>query len=212
MAGLHRTPWEEFERWSPKLFLVAGVLFVGHMAVRGIEAFTTMPTPVDVFGPAGYVAAILGLFGVYPTLADRTPSLSRIAAFLATVTAPAWALISGWNVGEAAGILPPQTDVVPAQFFFVVIVSTLLMYLLFGFASLRAGGVHTRAFGLLLMMPGGLFILLIVGSVTLPVNAAVGGVIIGGGQAIVHGSIGGMLLTGRTRTDHVDPSTDLSVD
>jgi hypothetical protein len=203
--------WKAFEHWRSRLFLAAAVLFAGHAAVRGIEAFTTMPTPVDAFGPTGYVVAILGLFGLYPALATRTPRIARVAAGIAAVTAPAWALISGWNFGEAGGLLPPQTDVLPGAFFFVVIVATLLLYLLFGVASLRADS-HTRTVSVLLMVPVALLIFLIVGGVLLSVNSAVGGMIIGGGMAIAHGAIGGTLLTGSTRTSHTVPSSDTGVE
>lgn len=208
---MHTTYAKSLERWSPTLFLAAGVLFVGHAVVRGIEAFTTMPPPIDVFGPTGYVAAILGLLGLYPALVDRTPVTARVAAVAAAATAPAWILISGWNFGDAAGALPPQTDVLPGAFFVAVIVSTLLVYLLFGVASLRAG-VHGRTFGVLLLAPTALFFLLLVGGVLLSTNSAAGGVVVGGGLAIVHGAVGGTLVTRRARTDVVDASADVTVD
>jgi len=199
--------WKPLARWSPTLFLAAGVFFVGHAAVRGIEAFTAMPPPIDVFGPAGYVVAILGLLGVYPALADRSRRIARLAAGTAGVTAPAWLLIAGWNFGEAAGMLPPQTDVLPGAFFAVVVAATLLLYLLFGIASLRAG-VHARSFGVLLLAPVALLALLIVGGVFLSIASETGGVVIGGGMTIIHGAIGGTLATGRMRTDRAEPSAD----
>lgn len=203
--------WESLEYWSPRLVLAAGVLFVGHAAVRGVEAFTTMPPPVDVFGPTGYVAALLGLLGLYPSLADRTPRMSRVAAVIAGILVPAWALVAGWNFGEAAGILPPQTTVIPGAFFFLLIVSTLLLYLLFGVASLRAES-HTRTLGTLLLTPATVLVLLLVGGSLLSLDAATGGVIIGSGLAICHGAIGGSLLTGDAKTDHVDLSGDVAVE
>lgn len=208
MPKTHTARWRSLERWSPTLFLAAGVLFVGHATVRGIEAFTTVPPPVDVFGPLGYVAAILGLFGLYPTLADQSRSISRGAAVLAGVTAPVWLLISGWNFGEAAGLLPPQTDVVPGAFFVAVILSTFAMYLLFGIATLRCER-HTRTVGHLLLVPAAMFAVLIVGGVVLSMDSAVGGLVVGAGQALAHGAIGGRLVTGKPHADHPDPSGDV---
>lgn len=202
---------KSLEHWGPTLFLAAGVLFVGHATVRGIEAFTTMPPPVDVFGPTGYVAAMLGLLGVYPALADRVPRIAGIAAMTAAITIPAWALIAGWSFGEAAGVLAPQTDILPGIFFAVVIVATLLVYLLFGAASLRVG-VHTRTFSVLLMAPVALLIVLIVGGVLLSMRSAAGGVVIGGGMAIINGALGGTLLTGSTQPARMDASTDMPVE
>lgn len=169
MVGSSTTFSDLLEHWSPTLVLAAGVLFVGHAAGRGVEAFTSMPPPVDVFGPTGYVAAILGLLGLYSSLAVRTPTIGRLAALAAVVTVPAWILIAGLNFGEAAGILPPpQTDVLPERFFALVIVTTLLVYLLFGVACLIADR-HTRTLGGLLLSPAALLGLLIVGSVALPI-------------------------------------------
>lgn len=211
MVGNHTARWELLERWSPRLVLGASVLFVGHAAVRGIEAFTTMAPPVDVFGPTGYVAALLGLLGLYPVLADRTPRISRVAAGIAVLLSPAWALVAGWNVGEAVGILPSQTTVIPGALFMGLIVSTFLLYLLFGVASLRAGS-QTRILGVLLMTPATLLVLLIVGGTLLSLDAATGGVLIGVGLAICHAAIGGSLLTGDAQTDHVDSSGDVAVE
>jgi hypothetical protein len=209
MVGRHTTLSDQLEHWSPTLVLAAGVLFVGHAAVRGIEAFTSMPPPVDVFGPTGYVAAILGLLGLHSSLADRTPTISRIAALTAVITVPAWVLIAGSNFGEAAGILPPPIDVLPEGFFVLVIVTTLLVYLLFGVACLNANR-HTRTLGGLLLAPAALLGLLLVGSVALPIAPAAGGVVIGSGLALTHGAIGGTLLTGRARGDHMTASADVT--
>lgn len=208
MSDRHTPRWRALEHWSPTLFLAAGVLFVGHAAIRGIEAFTSMPTPVDVFGPLGYVAAVLGLVGLYPTLAASSRRIPRVAAGVAGVTGAAWLLISGWNFGEAAGLLPPQTDVVPGAFFVAVILSTLVMYLLFGVASLRAER-HSRTFGLLLLAPAAMIAVLIVGGVVLSTDAAVGGLVVGAGQTLAHGAIGGRLLTGTRHADHTDLSRDV---
>lgn len=205
------TYWKPLEHWTHTMFLAAGVLFVGHAAVRAVEAFTSVPPPVDVFGPTGYVAAILGLFGLYPVLVESTPTTTRVAAGIASIVAPAWVVISGWSFGEAAGLLPPQTAIVPEAFFIGVILSTLLMYLLFGIASLRAQ-TFTRTFSLLILSPVALFLLLIVFGVVLAVNGRAGAVLIGGGLAIVHGAIGGMLLTGSTQTDRLEPAGDMSVE
>lgn len=210
MAEAHTVLYKSLQRWSSTLFLAAGVLFVGHAAVRGVEAFTTMPTPVDVFGPTGYVVALLGLLGLYPALAKRTPRISRIAAVIAVILIPGWVLVAGWNFGEAAGLLPPQTTIVPGVFFFVLIVSTLLLYLLFGVASLRAES-HKRSLGILLLTPATLLVLLLVGGAFLSIAPETGGVIIGSGLAICHGAIGGSLLMEDTKTDHMD-SADLTVE
>lgn len=201
------TPRRELlQKWSPRLVVAASALFVGHTLVRGVEAFTTLPPPVDVFGPTGYVAALLALLGIAPTLEGRA---SRVGTVLAVGVIPAWALIAGWSYGEAVGVLPPQESVLPGALFAVTIVSTLLVYLLFGVASLRAES-QTRALGVLLLGPGALLVLLLLGSALLSIPLEVGGLIIGAGMAVIHGAVGGTLLSERTETGNVEPTADAS--
>lgn len=207
MSNVNIRRLRPMERWSPTLTLAASVLFVGHTVVRAMEALSITPQPVDVFGPAGYVAAGLALSGLLPGLVDDAPTLSRLAAGTAFVTVPAWTLIACWSFGEAAGLLPSQSTVLPATSFIAVILLTLLLYLLFGTASLRAEA-HTRTLGLLLLTPAGVLVFLMVGSVVLSITPETGAVAVGCGLVISHGAIGGTLSIGRTETDHVAPSAD----
>lgn len=211
MVSYHSPGRASFEYWSAWLLLAAGVLFVGHAVVRGIEAFTTIPPPVDVFGPTGYVAALLGLLGLYPALADRTPRISRIAAGTAVLLVPLWILIAVWNYGDAAGIFPPQSALIPEAIFFVIIASTLLLYLLFGVSSLRAES-HTRALGILLLTPAALLLLLVIGGGLLSLAPEAGGALIGSGLAITHAALGGELLIGRTKGNHVEQSANIAME
>lgn len=197
------------EKWSPTAFLVAGMLFVGHAVVRGIEAFATTSPPPDVFGPTGYVVALVGLFGLYPTLTDRIPRFARVAAIMAAIPAIGWLVISVWSFGEVAGIVPSQSDVLPGVFFIVVILSTFLTYVLFSVASLRAN-VHSRTVGALLLAPAAVLVLLIMGVAILEGGAAIGGFIIGSGQTLAHVAIGGALRRESVPTDHESPSDGVS--
>lgn len=197
------------EKWTPRAFLLAGVLFVGHAAVRGVEAFTTAPPPADVFGPAGYVVALVGLAGLYPALADRTAKLARLAAAVAGLPFAGWLVIEAWSVGEVAGIVPPQPDVFPGAFFVAVILTTLLAYVLFGVASLRAE-VHSRTVAVLLLAPAAVLVLLIAGATVLDAGAAVGGVVVGIGQSLAHLALGGALRGGRARADTESPTDGVS--
>lgn len=209
MVSVSNTQESPLERWGPSAFIVAGVLFVGHAVVRGIEAFTASVPPADVFGPPAYVVALVGLFGLYPVLADRTPKLARIATVVAAIPALGWLVIAAWSVGEVVAIFPPQSDILPGVFFIVIILSTLLTYVLFGVASLRAE-VHSQTVGVLLLAPAGMLVLLIAGVSVLEGSAAVGGFVIGSGQALIHLACGFFLRTGRTTTDHETTSGDLT--
>jgi len=193
------------EQWSSALAFAAGVLFLGHAVVRAIEAFSTASPPPDVFGPAGYVAAGLALLGLVPSLSEEAPISSRLAAILSLGIVTGWTLIAGLTFGAAAGLLPPPDTVFPAAVFAVAILSTLLVYLVFGAVSLRTE-THSRTLGLLLLAPPGVLVFLLVGGVVLSVAPEAGAVAVGGGLALSHAAIGGTLSVGRTDTDRVAPS------
>ena len=197
--------------WSSRLLLAAGVLFVGHAAVRGIEAFTTLPTPVDVFGPAGYVVALLGLLGLVSMGIDRTGVLDRLAAAIAGLLLLAWAALAVWNLAEAAALLPSVSTVVTESLFVGLLLATLLTYLLFA-AATRRGDEHHRTVTLLLVAPAGLLVVLLVGGVALSVAPAVGGVIIGVGLATIHLALGARLATGSASTARVSAAADSTVE
>jgi hypothetical protein len=167
------------ERWSQTLFLVAGVLVAGHATLLGVQAFTEMVTPPDLFAPLGHLVALVGLFGLYPMLADRTPTLARAAAAVAAVPAVGWLVVFVGQVGELAGVLSPPTGVLPGVVFPVVIVSTILTYVLFGVTSLRAG-IRSRTVARRLLIPAGLFGGLIASIVVAGASALVGFLFTGG--------------------------------
>lgn len=199
-TGISRT----LERWSPTLFLIGGALVVGHAAVRGIEAFTDLAPPPDVFGPPGYLLALAGLLGLYPALVARTPRLVRVAAGVATVPLAGWAVLTAGTLAEALGLLT-LAAVLPGAVYVVHLTILILTYTLFAVATLRAG-VHTRGLGLLLLVPPLLMGALLVGAVTMA-NPVVGAFVIGSGQAAVHLAIGGILRT-RAPSDSLAPAND----
>lgn len=199
------------QQWSPTLAFAAAVFFLGHAVVRAIEAFSTASPPADVFGPAGYVAAGLALLGLVPSLFREAPNSSRFAATLTLGTVSAWAFITCWTFGVAAGMLAPAETVFPAALFAVVILTTLLVYLVFGAVSLRAD-THSRTLGLLLLAPVGVLVFLMTGGVVLSVAPETGPIAVGCGLALSHAAIGGTLSVGRTDTDRVAPSAETTGD
>ncbi|MFC7007381.1 hypothetical protein [Halalkalicoccus salilacus] len=104
------TWWGSLERRSATAFLVAGALLVVFAVLLGVEAFMGRSAPEDLFGPAGFLVAMVGLLGLYPTLVDQTPKLARVAAGFAAVAAVGWFVITGLSITEVAGILPPLED------------------------------------------------------------------------------------------------------
>lgn len=211
MVGVRASYWQSLETWSPRAFVAAGLLFVGHAVVRGVEAFTAVTPPPDVFGPAGYLVAIVGLFGVYRTLATRMPRVARVAAVGAMIPAIGWGTIVGWGLGEAAGVVAPLPAVVPEAFFIVIVVTTALTYVLFGVASLRTDP-QSRTIGLLLLAPPAVLVALITGAVIIGATSTIGPVLIGSGLALAHFAIGGALRSGDAPTDSVAPAVDVTAD
>lgn len=142
-------------------FLVGGGLLVVFAANTALGTFvgTSFPPVQGLVGPAGFLLGVVGLFGLYPALADRTPWLARVAAAAAAISALGWLVIVTRNVAEhIVGIttLPEALGIAGL----IAAVSMIPTFALFGVASLRAG-VHARAVGVLLLVPATAFLLLL---------------------------------------------------
>lgn len=151
-----------FDGKSPTLFLLGGLLMVAFVTNTYLTTFTGSGYPVlhDVVGPAGFAIGTLGLFGLYPALAERMPRLARIAAAVAILPAIGWTIIVLGGVATTTGLLPADTSppvVIPIG----TIATTLLAFLLFGITTLRAD-THSRLVGILLLVPAAMFVLLMV--------------------------------------------------
>ena len=195
---------ESIEQWSPTLFLVAAVLVAGHATFLGVQAFTEMTTPPDVFAPLGHIVALVGLSGLYPALADRSSRLARAAAVGAAVAAVGWLVIFAWQVGELAGVLSPPTGALPGVVFPVAIVSAVVTYTLFGVTSHRAG-IRSRAVARRLLMPAGLFSGLIA-SIAVTGASALVGFLFASGLVVAYLAIGRSLRTEVAPTDSETPA------
>lgn len=193
---------------SPTLYLAAGallVLFATNTAAR-VFADAGVETLHSTLGPGGIFVGLVGLFGVYPALARRRSRLAHVAAAVAAVPLVGWFAIAVTGVGSAAGVTPGASVVLPAAAVPVVFLSTLLAYLLFGAAGLRADG-HDRTVGLALLAPAVPFLVLVVGVAVLP-QAAWLEFLVDGGHALAHLAIG-VTLRGRGRpVDSVDRAAD----
>lgn len=167
---------------------------MGHAAVRGVEAFTETTPPPDVFGPAGYLLGVVGLLGLYPALAVRTPRLARVAAAVAVVPLVGWVLVLAATLGELVGVVPAVSELLPGVFLVIHLATLILAYALFGAAGLRAD-VHPRAVGGLLLAPPALWVAMVAGAAVIG-GDAVGPFVVGGAQALVHVGIGATLRAG----------------
>jgi hypothetical protein len=201
--------WDSVERWSPTLFLIGGGLLVGHAAMLGVQAFSTLTTPPDLFGPAGHLIALVGLFGLYPMLRDRTPIVARTAGSVAVVGVGCWTVLTVVRALAVAGLLTSASTVLPNAFFPVVFASTILTYVLFGVATLRVDS-EARLVGGLLLAPAALLVGALVVSAVSGVTAAEG-VGIGAGLALSVVALGYTLRTWDRPTSPAAPTGDVSV-
>lgn len=182
-------PWESLERWSPRLYLVAGAVLVGYAALNGVEAFTATTFEQKIF-EAGYVAGFLGLLGLYPSVADRRSWLARAGAAAAVLGLVAFSVFTVYNLAELAGFAsgdPPGWTV-----FTVMAASGFVVgYLAIGVAVLRSG-TYTRIVGLLLLIPG-VIIVLMIASIVAGLASPESVFVVSAGQAMTHLAIGATL-------------------
>lgn len=205
MGGENNTQWKWVERWSPTLFVVGGLLNAGHAAMMGVEAFTEVATPPDVFAPTASILVFAGLFGVYRTLANRVPTTARVGAACVAVGIVAFSAITVGKFAELVGYQPPGWF---AVFTLPAIVGMVPGFALYGIASYRAG-VHSRTLSLLLLAPAALFLGLMASVIVLGVSA-LGGLVVGSGLTLVYLSTGYSLRTGPPSTERVPSTGDVA--
>jgi len=209
MSSVHTSQWHSVEQWGPTLFLVGGGLLVGHAAMLAVQAFSTLTTPPDVFGPLGHLVALTGLFGLYPMLANRTTTVARIAGSLAIVGVGTWTVLTVTRFLAVAGFVTSVSDVLPGAVFMLAFVSTILTYAMFGIATLCVVS-DSRLVGTLLLAPAVLLVVALVTSAVTGVTAVVG-VLIGGGLALSMVVLGQTLRTWNRLATPVVPTSDVSV-
>jgi hypothetical protein len=193
--------WRSLEAWSPTLFLVAGVILVGYATVNGVSAFTDLTIEQDIF-EFGYVLGFLGLLGVYPRLADRSPKLARAGAVAALLGLIAFIGVTLTNVGYAMGVLSTER---PAWYPVVIVFGVAGFvpgFLLFGVASLRTGA-HPRIVGVLLLVPGIIIALMLV-HIYAGLDSPVTVFVVSAGQAMSHLAIGTTLETASESTEQAE--------
>lgn len=179
-------PWEWLERWSPRLYLIAGAVLVGYAALNGVEAFTATTFEQKIF-EAGYVAGFLGLLGLYPSLAERSPWLARIGAVTAVLGLVAFSVFTVGNLAELVGLTSGDP---PGWLVFTVMaaVGFVVGYLAVGSAVLRSGA-YSRPVGLLLLLPA-VIIVLMLASIVTGLASPESVFVVSAGQAMTHLAIG----------------------
>lgn len=202
---------EPLEGKSAILFLVAGGLLVVFAANTGARVFTDggYSAVHSIFGPGGFLLGILGLFGLYPSIAGRTPTLARVTGVVTAIPAIGWFVITVFGIGNAAGVLPGMSVVFPAVFPILVVLTTVLAYVLFGVTSLRAG-IHSRAVSIALLAPAVPFLTLIVGLAILAGQVEWVEVALDSGHVLAYLAVGIALRSEGVSTDHTERAADVT--
>lgn len=146
---------DTLEQWSPTAFLIAGALLVVFAALLGVEAFMNRTVPSYIFGPAGFLVAMVGILGIYPTLADQSSQLVRAVPVLATIAAVGWFVVTVLSIGEAIGALPPLEDAGLLGLLIILVagIAMVLAYIACGIAGLGVDAPSRNVSLLLLGRP-----------------------------------------------------------
>lgn len=200
--------WESLEPRRATAFIVAGLLLVSFVMLLNIVVFIDQGVPealIYTFRPAGFVVAIVGLFGLYPTLTTRTPWLARAGVAWAVLPAVGWLVLAVAYIGAVGGILQPGGEPPLMEGLYVLtVLLTVPAYVLFGLASGRSGS-HSELVSLLLLAMSLLFLVMAVG---------IGGGFpfmwgfFVGGQGLAHLALGIAIRFGSVPTDRAEPSPD----
>ena len=202
-------PWTTLETWSPTAFLVGGGLFVVFTAILGADAFTgmTLRGVQEAFGAGGWALAFVGLLGLYPSIADDAPWLSRVAAAVLGLGAVGATATAIEGFAGLAGLTGPPPS------WFVALNAPIILGILVGFTAVGVAvlrtGARSRRLAVLILSPAAVFL---VNFVRVPVLGAWtppwAPFVLGAGQALALLSIGYVLWTAGRRSDVATPAAD----
>lgn len=142
---------ESMERWSPKLFLLGGMLVLGSATVNGLHFFASVPLPEAaglVLNMAGFVVALVGVTGFYPGLAARTPRMAHLSLAIVAAGIAGIAVLAVWAGAMLTVSAPEPPPVVALLSLFLMLVGMCLfgIGILRTVASPRPTGVLLLAF------------------------------------------------------------------
>lgn len=194
----HEAILDAFDGRSHILFLCAGGLMIVFAVNTYLKTFTGTSYPViqGVVAPAGFLIGVVGLFGLYAGLADRSHAIARVGGVVTAVAAVGWIAVIVASLalgGEPGGPLAA----VPI----VTIASMIIAFALFGVISIRFGD-YSRVVGVLLLVESVMFLLVIAG---------VPGYLIDTGHVLAYLGIGMTLRTRVIPSDGAEPTPDSTV-
>lgn len=207
MASGDESTLHTLERWSPTLFLISGVLLIVYATAQGLWAFTDV-MPKNHGFEIGYTLGFLGLLGLYPRVARRSPLLARVGALAAASGVLAIAYVSLNDYVHITGLM--EGDLPGWQLLRMTpLIGFIIGYLAFGIASLRSH-VYSLRLGLLLLLPGVITILMLASILTgHPILSRFQTVfVVSAGEAMAHVAIGTTLRSEAGGTEEADPGPE----
>lgn len=181
-----------------------------HSVIHVLIAFTSVNYPFHHEFPFGVLGIILGfvaLFGLYPQLVARSPTLARLGAVMAGLGTVGWIGLGLRTLVEELGGTPPVWLGAIAP---LVIFGVILGYLLFGVVGLRTETV-SRTTALVVVTPALVMVYNIASALVLP-DFTGGAVIVASGFALAHLAIGAALRADEFPSGSVDPATGVAAD
>jgi len=195
--------WQSLERWSPRAFLVAGALLTVFAALVALEVFGGVNAPQALVAIPALVAGIVGLFGLYPPLADEDSRFALGGVVALSIAVVGLVALLLW-VASLTAMYGIDSVKPPAPVILSTILLTILGYALIGIASVRQA-VPSRTVGLLVLVPPGTLVLME------STNILYGGnppewtaFVFSGMQAVAHLSIGYLLWTNGMPADSAE--------
>lgn len=140
---------ESVERWSPKLFLAAGVLILLAVLNHSIVLFNEGYTPGYVSAPlvfVGLITALAGAATLYPRLREAKPRLAKLSLVAAVAGMSIFFVMLVWALANMAGVAPNPKPVIAVP----ALVLLLAGFVLLGITVVRTE-TYPTAVGLLLM-------------------------------------------------------------
>lgn len=154
MAQISTRVWSVLGHWRAEAFLAAGVLLLASPTHIALELFVGIPLPtwlVALFVLPGLMATLLGLFGLYPLIADRAPVLANVAGGISALAGLILSVLLGWIVGGSLlmAVSGKAIRMPPGTAFQSLAITLSLAFLLFGLAVFWYT-IPSRKVGLLL--------------------------------------------------------------
>lgn len=204
-----------FEQWSPTAFIVGGLGILGTSVVGSLDVAGVVSSSARLaMGPLlfGLWFVFVGLIGLFPHVAERSPRLSLVGVWTSWI---AWVV---WTVTVLAAILvditSERTIADPGSWgpplLAGAFVLALLSFLAYGAASTRSA-TPSRTLGILLLIPVAAFL----GQAVLLISKIVTGEVVavlqlgfGGIIAIVLVAIGYLLRNETTETTSAESGVE----